>query len=97
MDTATDGPATVADSLVLVATTTESVWVHIVIDNASEVEYTLPPNYAVTIKARDNFLLAVGNPGGMKLALNGKSLDILGESGRPKKNILVSRKLLADE
>jgi cytoskeletal protein RodZ len=93
-DTAGGQPS---DSLVLVATTTESVWVHIVVDNGREFEYTLPPRYSVTLKARDNFLLAVGNPAGMSISLNGKNLGVLGEGGRPRKNILVSRKLLSDQ
>jgi cytoskeletal protein RodZ len=84
-----------ADSLVLVAASTESVWVHVVIDNDSAVEYTMPPRYSVTLRAAENFLLAVGNPAGLSISLNGRRLDILGDGNRPKKNILLSRKTLA--
>jgi len=83
------------DSLVLVATSSESVWVHIVLDNDSAVEYTMPPRYSLTLRAAENFLLAVGNPAGLSISLNGRRLDILGDGNRPKKNILLSRKSLA--
>ena len=86
----------VADSLVLRATTTESVWVHIVIDNDSTLEFTLPPSYALTLRARDNFLLAVGNPAGLALSLNGRKMDVLGEGNRPRKNIFLSRKSIPE-
>jgi len=87
------GPA--PDSLVLVATSSESVWVHIVLDNDSAIEYTMPPKYSVTLRAAENFLLAVGNPAGLSITLNGRHLDILGGGNRPKKNILLSRKTLS--
>ncbi len=84
------------DSLELHATTVESVWVHVVIDNDSTLEFTLPPRYALTLRARDNFLLAVGNPAGLSLTLNGRKMDVLGDGNRPRKNIFLSRKSLAD-
>jgi len=90
-----EGSLGAVDSLVLVATSSESVWVHIVLDNDSAVEYTMPPRYSVTLRAAENFLLAVGNPAGLSLTLNGRRLDILGDGNRPKKNILLSRKTLA--
>jgi len=90
-----DGGRGAPDSLVLVATSTESVWVHIVLDNDSTVEYTMPPRYSVTLRAAENFLLAVGNPAGLSISLNGRRLDILGNGNKPKKNILLSRKTLA--
>ncbi len=89
------GGGVASDSLVLVATSSESVWVHIVIDNDSAVEYTMPPRYSVTLRAAENFLLAVGNPAGLAISLNGRRLDILGDGNRPKKNILLSRKTLS--
>jgi len=89
------GRGVASDSLVLVATSSETVWVHIVIDNDSAVEYTMPPRYSVTLRAAENFLLAVGNPAGLAISLNGRRLDILGDGNRPKKNILLSRKTLA--
>jgi cytoskeletal protein RodZ len=88
--------ASPVDSLVLHATTTESVWVHIVIDNDSTIEYTLPPRYAITLRAKDNFLLAVGNPAGLSVTLNGRKLDVLGAGSRPVKNVFLSRKSLTD-
>jgi transcriptional regulator with XRE-family HTH domain len=88
------GPA--ADSLVLQATTTESVWVHIVIDNDSTLEYTLPPRYVITLRAKDNFLIAVGNPAGLSVSLNGRKMGALGTGNRPVKNVFLSRKSLTD-
>jgi cytoskeleton protein RodZ len=90
------GAVSAADSLVLQATTTESVWVHIVIDNDSTIEYTLPPRYAITLRAKDNFLLAVGNPAGLSVSLNGRKMDVLGGGSKPVKNVFLSRKSLAE-
>jgi len=84
------------DSLVFHATTTESVWVHIVIDNDSTIEYTLPPRYSITLRARDNFLLAVGNPAGLTFSLNGRKMDVLGTGSKPVKNVFLSRKSLTE-
>lgn len=95
-DSAGGDAAGAADSLVLRATTTESVWVHIVIDNDSTIEYTLPPSYSLTLRARDNFLLAVGNPAGLAISLNGRKMDVLGEGNRPRKNIFLSRKSIPE-
>jgi cytoskeletal protein RodZ len=85
-----------ADSLVFKATTTESVWVHVVIDNDSAVEFTLPPRYGITLKARDNFLLTVGNPAGLSIFLNGRKMEMPGDGNRPRKNIFLSRKSLPE-
>lgn len=90
------GAGSPRDSLVLVATTTESVWVHIVLDNDSTVEYTLPPGYAITLRAKDNFLLAVGNPAGLSISLNGRRMGALGPGNRPVKNVFLSRKSLTE-
>jgi cytoskeleton protein RodZ len=85
-----------ADTLVLHATTTESVWVHVVIDNDSTLEYTLPPGYALTLRATENFLLAVGNPAGIEISLNGRDIAIRGERNRPLKNVFLSRKSIPE-
>lgn len=96
-DPATGGVrAAAGDSLVLRAVAAESVWVHVVIDSDSTGEYTLPPGYVLTLRARDNFLLAVGNPAGLSLSLNGRTLEEPGTGTRPRKNILLSRKSLPD-
>lgn len=86
-----------ADSLVLHASTTESVWVHIVIDNDSTVEFTLPPRYSITLRAKDNFVLSAGNPAGLSLSLNGRKIGLPGTGdNRPVKNVFLSKRSPAE-
>jgi cytoskeletal protein RodZ len=78
------------DSLHLQAATTESVWVHIVLDGSVQTEYTLPPGYKLEWKAAKEFSISLGNPGGITFTLNGKKLGKLGEGKKPVKNVVLS-------
>jgi cytoskeletal protein RodZ len=82
------------DSLLLEAVTSESVWVHISVDDVAANEYTFPPNYRMTWKASDHFTIALGNPGGVTFHLNGKSLGKLAEGKKPLKNMIISHETL---
>jgi len=79
-----------SDSLVLEGFAKESTWVQIVVDGKLTNEYTLPPNYRMQWKAKENFLLSIGNAGGISFSLNNRKLGSFGTERKPKKNISLS-------
>lgn len=77
------------DSLRLVATTTDSVWLQIIVDDKPLVQHFLLPNTSYSWRGRKSFRVpAVGNPVHLKLTLQGKRVRI------PTKNKKVARDLL---
>lgn len=72
------------DSLSLEAVASESVWVHIVIDSLFIKEYVLTPNHRLQWKAKREFVISLGNAGGIVLSLNGARL---GAIGKPRKSV----------
>jgi len=82
-------PAAV-DSLSLVMTTTDSVWMTITLDDARTLEYLFPPGRRGSWTARESFTLTMGNAGGAAFVLNGKDLGSLGRSGAVIRNVRVS-------
>jgi len=91
--TPAESPA--ADSLVLRATTTDTVWVLLVRDSQPPLEYLFPPNARASWKARDRFLLTLGKAAAVEFTLNGKSLGTLGKPGAVIRNYEISRKMLS--
>lgn len=74
------------DTLTLVATTTDSVWLQIIVDEKPLVQHFLLPNTTFSWKGKKTFRLpAIGNPGHLKLTLQGKRVQI------PTKNKKVAR------
>lgn len=59
----------------------EQTWVQVQIDGDVIREALLQPNDSIRWKAKEKFLLKVGNAGGVKVQLNGKELAPLGPSG----------------
>lgn len=59
----------------------EPTWVQVEIDEDEIREALLQPNDSIRWKAKEKFLLKVGNAGGVKVLLNGEELDPLGPSG----------------
>ncbi len=89
-DSTLPSPITVApiqdDSLSLVATTTDSVWLQIIVDDKPLVQHFLLPNTTFSWKGRKSFRLpAVGNPEHLKLTLQGRRVRV------PTKNKKVAR------
>lgn len=78
-------PPVVEDSLRLEITTTDTLWMSILIDGRSE-EYLFPPNRKRTWTARERFVLTMGNAGGATFRLNGKDLGTLGRPGAVLRN-----------
>jgi cytoskeletal protein RodZ len=83
-----------ADSLLLRASTTDTVWVLLVRDNQPPLEYLFPPNARVSWKAHDRFLVTLGKAAAVEFTLNGKSLGTLGKPGAVIRNYEISRKML---
>ncbi|MBX2992807.1 MAG: DUF4115 domain-containing protein [Bacteroidetes bacterium] len=65
------------DSLTLVAATTDSVWLQIVIDQRKMSEHFLYPNTTFKWKAKDEFWITkIGNPTAITMALDNRPVEI---------------------
>jgi len=69
----------------LMITCHERTWVSVVIDGSEKKEYMLNAEDIIVVNARDNFDLLIGNAGGVKLNLNGKEVELSGQSGEVKR------------
>jgi cytoskeletal protein RodZ len=85
---------TPADSLTLQVTTTDSVWVVIVADQQPPKEYLFATNSRATWKARDRFLVTLGNAGAAEFSLDQQRLAPLGKRGAVVRNYELTRKSL---
>lgn len=76
-------PATVAGGgrQRLVVRALESTWVRVQMDRATAVEELLPEGAVREWSAQQDFVLTVGNAGGLELTLNGQRLPPLGDRG----------------
>jgi cytoskeletal protein RodZ len=88
-------PAAPGDSLLLRASTTDSVWVMIVRDDLPPLEYLFPPNSHASWKARDRFLVTLGSAAAIQFTLNQKAIGVLGKAGAVIRNYEISRKMLS--
>ncbi|MGQ0668000.1 MAG: RodZ domain-containing protein [Nitrospiraceae bacterium] len=87
-----DVPASTADGqLVLDLEATELSWVVVQIDNGSPLEALLRPGEKVHWKGQDQFILTLGNAGGVKAQLNGKPQKPFGPSGKVARDIVLKR------
>jgi cytoskeleton protein RodZ len=83
------------DSLTLLAQTTDSVWVRIIVDGGTPREYLFRPNARASWKAAENFVLTIGNAGAVHLTLNRKDLGPLGKKGAVIQKLELTRQTLA--
>ncbi len=88
-------PAGPVDSMVLRATTTDSAWLMIVRDSLPPLEYLFPPKAHATWKARDRFVVTLGNASAMEFTLNEKRIGALGKAGAVIRNYEISRKMIS--
>lgn len=87
-----DRPAfTDIDSLHLVLTALDTVWLTITVDNVAQEEYIFPPGRVSTWKAANEFLMTVGNAGGVSITLNNDSIGVLGSPGQVLRNVHITR------
>lgn len=69
----------------LMITCHERTWISIIIDGAEKKEFMLNPQEVIVLNAKKNFDLLVGNAGGVKLILDGRSIDFTGRSGEVRR------------
>lgn len=79
------------DSLLLEAVSTAPVWFSIRMDTVRTERGTLGTNDHRTWKAKDRFVITLGDAGAVTFFLNGKEIGTLGEDGSVVKNITLSR------
>jgi cytoskeleton protein RodZ len=77
--------------LVLDLEATELSWVVVQIDNGSPQEALLRPGEKGQWKGQDQFVLTLGNAGGVKAELNGKPQKSFGPSGKVAREIVLKR------
>ncbi|MDH7514473.1 MAG: DUF4115 domain-containing protein [Bacteroidota bacterium] len=79
------------DSLVLEAFSSSSVWYWIKMDTTRTEKGNMSTNDHRVWKARDRFVVTLGDGGAITFFLNGKEIGTLGESGAVVRNIPISR------
>lgn len=82
------------DSLRLEMTTSDSVWISIVIDGKKTEEYLFPPNRRKNWVAQERFQITMGNAGGASFKLNGEEIPPLGRRGAVVRNVVISEESL---
>jgi cytoskeletal protein RodZ len=83
-----------ADSLTLKGATIDSVWVRLVADEQPPREFLFGPDARFSWRARDRFVLTLGNAGGIEFTLNTKPLGAFGRRGSVIRDTVISRRLL---
>ncbi|MFA6232558.1 MAG: helix-turn-helix domain-containing protein [Bacteroidota bacterium] len=82
------------DSLVLEAFTSAPVWFSVKMDTLRTERGSLSSNEHRIWKARDYFMITLGDAGAVTFFLNGKEIGTLGEEGTIVKNFTLSRQQL---
>jgi len=82
------------DSLVLEAFTNAPVWFSVKMDTLRTERGSLSSNEHRIWKARDYFVITLGDAGAVTFFLNGKEIGALGEEGAVVKNVTLSRQQL---
>ncbi len=85
------GESAADGQLVLDLEATELSWVVVQIDNGSPQEALLRPGEKGQWKGQDQFVLTLGNAGGIKAFLNGKPQKPFGPSGKVARDVVVKR------
>jgi cytoskeleton protein RodZ len=87
-----EGSGAAADGqLVLDLEATELSWVVVQIDNGSPQEALLRPGEKAQWKGQDQFIITLGNAGGVKAELNGKPQKPFGPSGKVAREVVLKR------
>ena len=86
-----EGSGATEGQLALELEATELSWVVIQVDGGSPQEALLRPGEKATWKGQDQFILTLGNAGGVKAELNGKPQKPFGPSGKVARDIVIKR------
>ncbi len=79
------------DSVSLSVTTIDTVWVTITVDNLVQEEFIFPPGRQQEWKAANDFMMTVGNAGGISITVNDDSIGVLGDPGQVVRNLHITR------
>ena len=89
-DSSRNGP----DSLILSVKTSDTVWVRIIVDSNTPLDYLLRPNAQRSWKAKERFSVSVGNAAAIEFALNNNSMGRLGRRGEVVRDSLITQNTL---
>jgi cytoskeletal protein RodZ len=81
--------------LALKLTATEDCWTAVQADGAKVIDRILKTGETVTVTAKSELVLSVGNAGGVTYTLNGRPGVPLGREGEVRRNIAVTRESMA--
>jgi hypothetical protein len=87
-------PAPARDTLVLTMTAEQSCWVEVRADGETVINRVLDEGESETLEAVGDFVLSVGNAGGLAIRVNDQPALPLGRSGEVRKNIVITRQSL---
>jgi transcriptional regulator with XRE-family HTH domain len=87
-------PAIAIDTLFLDAVASESVWVRVMVDGAPAPEKIIPRFSHLRWKAKQLFVLSIGNAAAVSFTLNGRKLGTLSPIKRQMNNIRFDRETL---
>jgi cytoskeletal protein RodZ len=83
------------DSLTLSVVVTDTLWMQVTVDDGTVREYLARPGFRASWKARDRFIVTVGNIGAATWTLNGSRLGTLRKTGTVARNVELNRATLA--
>jgi hypothetical protein len=86
-----EGSGATDEQLALDLEATELSWVVVQVDGGSPQEALLRPGEKARWKGQDQFVLTLGNAGGVKAELNGKPQKPFGPSGKVVRDIVIKR------
>jgi len=86
-----EGSGATEGQLALDLEATELSWVVVQVDGGSPQEALLRPGEKARWKGQDQFILTLGNAGGVKAELNGKPQKPFGPSGKVARDIVIKR------
>jgi cytoskeletal protein RodZ len=84
-----------AQGLVLTLVAKEDCWTAVQADGARTLDRILKAAETVTVNAKNELVLSVGNAGGVTFTLNGRAGVPLGRDGEVRRNIVISRESMA--
>jgi hypothetical protein len=85
-----------SDSLRLEITTTDSVWISLLIDGKKSEAYLFGANRKRTWAAKERFVVTMGNAGGATFQLNGRDIGALGKRGAIVRNTIITETTLTN-
>ena len=84
-----------ARGLALTLAATQDCWIGVQADGAKVIDRILKAGENVTVNAKSEISLSVGNAGGVTYTLNGRPGVILGREGEVRRNIVITRESMA--